>query len=236
MRPNELSPVPGSIHKKKRIGRGNASGHGTYSTRGLKGQKSRSGPDLRIGFEGGQNPLVRSLSRKRGFHNRFRVEYEAINVSDLVKLPAGSVTSESLRVAGIIKSARKPVKILGDGEISVALNVEVEKISASAKAKIEAAGGTATMLVPAKEKKVRYSGDQPMPREDKDDEDNEAPAASQPVDEVPVAEASAETPAAESEAEAKPKPARRARAPRAKAEPAAESESSEEGGESEPEA
>jgi large subunit ribosomal protein L15 len=229
VRPNDLSPVPGSVHKKKRIGRGNASGHGTYATRGLKGQQSRSGPDLRIGFEGGQNPLVRSLSRKRGFNNRFRVDYEAVNVGDLAKLPAGSVTTESLRTAGIVKSARKPVKILGQGEISVALNVEVEKISAGAKAKIEAAGGTATMLVPAKEKKVRYSGDRPRPR---DDDEDEAPAASEPAAEAPAAEASAEAPAAEAEA----KPARRTRAPRAKAEPAAESESSEEGGESEPEA
>jgi large subunit ribosomal protein L15 len=229
VRPNELSPVPGSVHKKKRLGRGNASGHGTYATRGLKGQQSRSGPDLRIGFEGGQNPLVRSLSRKRGFNNRFRIEYEAINVGDLAKLPAGDVTSESLRSAGIVKSATRPVKILGDGEISVALKVEVEKISASAKAKIEAAGGTATMLVPAKEKKVRYAGGQ-APSAD----ENETPAASEPAAEAPAAEASAEAPAAEAEAEAKP--ARRTRASRAKAEPEAESETSEEGGESEPEA
>ena len=231
MRPNDLSPVPGSTHKKKRIGRGNSSGHGTYSTRGLKGQQSRSGRDLRIGFEGGQNPLVRSLSRKRGFNNRFRIDYEAINVSALAKLPAGSVTTASLRDAGIVKSARKPVKILGDGELSVALNVEVEKISASAKAKIEAAGGTATVLIPPKEKKVRYSGDRPAARDD--DDDNEAPAASEPAAEAPAAEAPAEAPAAEADAGAKP--ARR-RAPRAKAEPAAESENSEEGGESEPEA
>jgi large subunit ribosomal protein L15 len=228
VRPNDLSPVPGSIHKKKRVGRGNASGHGTYSTRGLKGQQSRSGASIPIGFEGGQNPLLRSLSRKRGFNNRFRVDYEAINVGDLAKLPAGSVTTESLRTAGIVKSARKPVKLLGDGEISVALQVEVEKISASAKAKIEAAGGTATMLVPPKERKQRYAGNRPPAR---DDDDDEAPASAA---EAPAAEASAEAPAAEAEAEAKP--ARRTRAPRAKAEPEAESESSEEGGESEPEA
>jgi large subunit ribosomal protein L15 len=228
VRPNELSPVPGSVHKRKRIGRGNASGHGTYSTRGLKGQQSRSGRDLRIGFEGGQNPLVRALSRKRGFNNRFRIEYEAINVGALAKLPAGDVTTASLREAGIAKSALKPVKILGDGEISVALNVEVEKISAGAKAKIEAAGGTATMLVPPKEKKLRYQGDRPA--RSADDDDDEAPAASEPVAEAPAAEAPAETPAAEPEAEAKP--ARRARAPRAKAAPA-DSESSEEGGDGE---
>jgi large subunit ribosomal protein L15 len=230
VRPNELSPIPGSTHKKKRIARGNASGHGTYATRGLKGQQSRSGRDLRIGFEGGQNPLVRGLSRKRGFNNRFRTEYEAINVGDLAKLPAGRVSSESLRTAGIVKSGRKPVKLLGDGEINVALQVEVEKISAGAKAKIEAAGGTATMLVPAKEKKVRYSGEQSARPDDNEDE---APAASAPAAEA-AASAPAETPAADPEAEAKP--ARRARAPRARAEPAAESESSGEGGESEPEA
>jgi len=232
VRPNELSPVPGSVHKKKRIARGNASGHGTYATRGLKGQKSRSGRDLRIGFEGGQNPLVRALSRKRGFNNRFRTEYETVNVGELAKLPAGSVTSESLRAAGLVKSARKPVKILGDGELSVALQVEVEKISAGAKAKIEAAGGTATMLVPAKEKKVRYTGDSSKSR----DETEEAPVAAAPAAEAaaPDAAAPVETPAAEAEAEARP--ARRPRAPRAKAEPAAESESNQEGGESEPEA
>ena len=232
MRPNELTPVPGSVHKKKRIARGNASGHGTYATRGLKGQQSRSGRDLRIGFEGGQNPLVRALSRKRGFNNRFRTEYETVNVGELAKLPAGSVTSESLRAAGLVKSARKPVKVLGDGELSVALQVEVEKISAGAKAKIEAAGGTATMLVPAKERKVRYTGDSSKSR----DEIEEAPVAAAPAAEAasPDAAAPVETPAAEAEAEARP--ARRPRAPRARAEPAAESESNQEGGESEPEA
>jgi large subunit ribosomal protein L15 len=151
VRQNELPPVPGSIHKKKRLGRGNASGHGTYSGRGIKGQKSRSGPDLRIGFEGGQIPLVRGLSRKRGFNNRFRVEYEPINVGQLNKLPAGSeVTPESLREAGIVKSRLLPVKVLGDGELTVKLNVDVDKVSAGARAKIEAAGGTAVQRVAAR--------------------------------------------------------------------------------------
>jgi large subunit ribosomal protein L15 len=149
MRQNELPPVPGSVHKKKRVARGNSSGHGTYSGRGIKGQKSRTGRDLRIGFEGGQIPLVRALSRKRGFSNsRFRVEYEPINVSQLNKLPAGStVTPESLRAAGIVKSRLLPVKILGDGELNVKLDVDVDKVSASAKAKIEAAGGTAVSRI-----------------------------------------------------------------------------------------
>jgi large subunit ribosomal protein L15 len=207
MRASDLSPVPGSVHKKKRIGRGNASGHGTYSTRGLKGQQSRSGRDLRIGFEGGQNPLVRALSRKRGFNNRFRVEYETINVSDLAKLPAKStVTSESLRAAGIVKSARKPVKLLGAGEIGVALTVEVEKLSATAIKKIEAAGGKATALTPAKQK-PEVEPEPPVA----------TPVAESPVvatAEAPVAAAPSE-PAEEPTAEAKP--ARRPRAPRAKA-------------------
>ena len=213
MRMNDLAPTPGSVHKKKRIARGNSSGHGTYAGRGIKGQKSRSGPDLRIGFEGGQIPLVRALSRKRGFNNRFRVEFEPINVSQLSKLAAGStVTTESLRAAGIAKSRLLPVKILGDGEISVKLSIEVERVSESAKAKIEAAGGSVTETL---ERKVKEVTEAPVRRAAADDDDDE--------DEAPVAEA---TPAAEAEAEAEPKAARPRRT-RAKASDESE-ESSEE--------
>lgn len=156
MRLNELPPVPGSVRKRKRLGRGNATGQGTYAGRGIKGQKSRSGPDLRIGFEGGQNPLVRALSRKRGFNNKFRVEYEPINVSDLNKLPAGSsATSESLREAGIAKTRLLPIKILGDGELSVSLTLDVDRVSASARAKIEAAGGSVSERVQPKRRAPR---------------------------------------------------------------------------------
>jgi large subunit ribosomal protein L15 len=205
VRANELPPVPGSVHKKKRIGRGNSSGHGTYSGRGIKGQKSRSGPDLRIGFEGGQIPLVRALSRKRGFNNRFRVEFEPVNVSQLNKLPAGTtVTSASLRSAGIVKSARLPVKVLGDGEISVALTVEVEKVSATARAKIEAAGGTATALMPDKVKNERRSptaASQPSAAAAEAPAAAEQPSAAQPRrGRAPAAEA-AETPEATENAE-----------------------------------
>jgi len=141
---SDLSPTPGSVHKKKRVGRGNASGHGTYATRGIKGQKSRSGRDLRIGFEGGQIPLVRALSRKRGFTNRFRVEYEPVNLASLARFEAGSVVSlETLKAAGIVKSSAKPVKILGDGELTVGLTVRAHKFSVAARSKIEAAGGKA---------------------------------------------------------------------------------------------
>ena len=149
MRANELPPPSGSVHKKKRVGRGNASGHGTYATRGIKGQKSRSGRDLRVGFEGGQIPMIRALSRKRGFTNRFRVEYEPINVAQLAAYAAGStLTPASLRAAGVVKTAL-PVKILGNGEISVKLTVEAERFSATARQKIEAAGGTVNELNPA---------------------------------------------------------------------------------------
>ncbi len=194
MRMNELAPTPGSVHKKKRIARGNSSGHGTYSGRGIKGQKSRSGPDLRIGFEGGQIPLVRALSRKRGFNNRFRVEYEPVNVGQLSKLDAGStVTTESLREAGIAKSRLLPVKILGDGEISVKLSIEVERVSAGAKAKIEAAGGSVTETLERMVKEVTEAPARRAAADDVDDED-EAPAAA--------------APAAEAQAEEEPKAAR----------------------------
>ena len=149
MLPNDLRPVPGSTHKKKRVGRGNSSGHGTYSGRGIKGQQSRTGPDLRIGFEGGQIPLVRALSRKRGFNNRFRVEYEPVNVEALGRFDSGAtVTIETLRQAGLVKSSRLPVKVLGTGDLAVALTVEADRFSASAKAKIESAGGKVVELSP----------------------------------------------------------------------------------------
>jgi large subunit ribosomal protein L15 len=218
VRANELPPVPGSTHKKKRIGRGNASGHGTYATRGIKGQQSRSGPDLRIGFEGGQNPLIRGLSRKRGFTNRFRVEYEAVNVSALAKLPAGSiVTPATLREAGIVKSASKPVKVLGDGDLEVKLDVEVEKISAGARQKIEAAGGKATALTAGRDEgAASLRGEALAAAPEAAEEAATEPAAETPSE--PVADVADET--------AEAKPARRTRAPRTRAkaeEPEAES-------------
>ena len=144
MRQNELRPAPGSRHARKRIGRGNASGHGTYSGRGLKGQKARAGGGVKRGFEGGQLPLVRRMARKRGFTNIFRVEYEPINISRLARFPAGSeVTVETLASAGIIRDAKKPIKVLGDGELKAALTVRAHKFSATARQKIEAAGGKA---------------------------------------------------------------------------------------------
>jgi len=126
------------------VGRGNASGHGTYAGRGLKGQKSRSGNKVRPGFEGGQLPLIKRLPRKRGFVNIFRKEYSIVNLDKLNIFEEGSeVTPEKLYAAGLVKTLKHPVKILANGEVGHAVNVKANKFSASAKAKIEAAGGKA---------------------------------------------------------------------------------------------
>ncbi len=143
MRQDELSPAPGSKKNRKRVGRGDGSGHGTYSGRGCKGQKSRSGYKMNRGFEGGQLPLIRRLPRKRGFVNIFRIEYSVVNVVRLNRFESGSeVTPEKLVTAGMVASLRHPIKILAGGDIDRPLLVKVNKFSATAKAKIEAAGGT----------------------------------------------------------------------------------------------
>ncbi|HSW58980.1 MAG TPA: 50S ribosomal protein L15 [Dehalococcoidales bacterium] len=142
MQQNELSPAPGSRKNRKRVGRGNGSGHGTYSGRGLKGQKSRSGVQIQRGFEGGQLPIIKRLPRKRGFYNRYRVEYSPVNVGSLNIFEAGTVIDrEILFKTGLVDSMERPVKILADGEIKVALTFRANKYSDAAKTKIEAAGG-----------------------------------------------------------------------------------------------
>lgn len=139
---HNLKPASGAKHSRKRVGRGDGSGHGTYSGRGLKGQKSRAGGGTRIGFEGGQLPLIKRLPRTRGFFNAFKTEYTVVNVGKLNVFNANAeVTPQSLLEAGLIKSAQKRIKILGDGEISRPLVVKANKFSATAKSKIEAAGG-----------------------------------------------------------------------------------------------
>jgi large subunit ribosomal protein L15 len=140
----KLSPALGSKKKRKRVGRGNGSGHGTYSGRGCKGQKSRTGCDMRPGFEGGQLPLIKRLPQKRGFFNVFRTEYSLVNIGKLgIFEPGSEVTPEKLLAIGIVKSLQRPVKILASGEISHPLVIRANKFSAAAKAKIEAAGGKA---------------------------------------------------------------------------------------------
>ena len=143
MRQHELSPAPGSKRNRKRVGRGDGSGYGTYSGRGVKGQKSRSGYRMKRGFEGGQLPLIKRLPTKRGFTNIFRIEYNVVNVNKLNMFESGSeVTPERLVATGLVKSLRYPVKILAEGDINHPLSVKAHKFSTAAKAKIEAAGGS----------------------------------------------------------------------------------------------
>ncbi len=143
MRQDNLSPARGARKARKRVGRGNSSGHGTYSGRGSGGQKSRAGYKMRPGFEGGQLPLIKRLPRKRGFTNIFRVEYSVVNVNSLNEFESGAeVTPEAMVAAGLIKSARQPVKVLAHGDLNHPLTVRATRFSAAARAKIEAAGGT----------------------------------------------------------------------------------------------
>lgn len=144
---NNLKPAKGSKHRKKIVGRGEGSGRGGSSTRGTKGQRARSGDEAKkIGFEGGQMPLMRRMP-KRGFNNKmFRKEYEIVNIDKLNKFEAGTeVTPKSLKEAGMI-SKDKLVKILGEGELNKALNVKASAFSKSAADKIKAAGGTAEIV------------------------------------------------------------------------------------------
>ncbi|MCK6543437.1 50S ribosomal protein L15 [bacterium] len=142
---SNLTPAKGSRRKMKRIGRGEGSGHGGTSTRGNKGQKSRSGLNRLAGFEGGQMPLQRRLP-KYGFTNIFRVEFQTVNLTDLAELDNKRVDGATLQAAGLIKKKSAPVKLLGTGEVTKAFEVEVHAISATAKEKIEKAGGKVTVL------------------------------------------------------------------------------------------
>jgi large subunit ribosomal protein L15 len=146
----ELRPPRGATHSKKRIGRGNSSGQGTYAGKGLKGQKSRSGKNLPYdAFEGGQFPMSRKFHVLRGFNNKWRVEFQPINVAALEGFDDGSVvTPESLRAAGVLRNLNNPLKVLGNGDLSKKLTVSAHRFSESAKAKIEAAGGSCVLIDP----------------------------------------------------------------------------------------
>ena len=135
MQLHDLTPAPGSTKNRKRVGRGNSSGHGTTSGRGQKGQGA--------GFEGGQTPLAMRLPKLPGFRNPRRIEYTVVNVERLErKFEDGAVIDgAALKAARITKSEFEPVKVLGNGELTKKFTVKVDKVSASAKAKIEAAGG-----------------------------------------------------------------------------------------------
>lgn len=139
---SNLQPAPGSTHARKRLGRGTSSGQGKTAGKGQKGQNSRAGGGVRVGFEGGQMPLSRRLP-KRGFCNIFAKTIAIVNVSDLERFEADSVVDiVSLRSARLVRGKVDGVKILGNGEISKRLKVIVDAVSASARAKIEQAGGS----------------------------------------------------------------------------------------------
>lgn len=143
---HELSPAAGSNTKAYRKGRGNGSGNGKTGGRGQKGQWSRSGGGVRVGFEGGQMPLTRRIP-KRGFHNIFAKPLEAVNVSALEKFEDGAVVdAKALLEKGILSKCEYGVKILGNGSITKKLTVQASAFSASAKEKIEAAGGKAEVI------------------------------------------------------------------------------------------
>jgi len=142
MKEHEIAPPAGTRKKAKRVGRGLGSGHGTYSGRGCKGNKARAGFSVRPGFEGGQLPIIKRLPEKRGFVNLFTTRYSVVNLSQLNTFEDGDeVNTETLCAAGLIKSLKAPVKILGTGDLERKLIVKVHKFSAVAKEKIEAAGG-----------------------------------------------------------------------------------------------
>ena len=146
MRLHSLRPRPGSRHRVKRLGCGESSGHGKTSGKGHKGQKARSGGSIRLGFEGGQMPLIRRLP-KRGFNNAaFQKHYAIVNVSDLNAFEAGAVVNEQLlRESNLVRGHFAGIKILGDGDLKHGLKVEADKVSGAAREKIEKAGGTITL-------------------------------------------------------------------------------------------
>jgi large subunit ribosomal protein L15 len=146
MKLDDLKPAAGSNKKRKRVGRGDGSGHGKTSGRGHKGQGSRSGGNVQPGFEGGQMPLQRRLP-KRGFNNPFRIETAVINIAQLETFPAGTeVTPALLLERGLVRGKNGRVKILGDGTLSKPLTVKAHGFSATAKEKIESSGGKAELI------------------------------------------------------------------------------------------
>jgi len=147
MKEHELRANKGAHRRGRRVGRGDGSGRGTYSGRGLKGQKSRSGGSLQRGFAGGQLALMKSLPMLRGFTNNFRTEYVPVNLERLAGFPQDSrITPDTMKEAGILKSGKERVKVLGKGALKVPLTVVAHRFSTSARAAIEAAGGSAEDL------------------------------------------------------------------------------------------
>ncbi len=142
MQLNNLKPKSGATKSRKRVGRGNASGHGTFCGRGCKGQGQRKSGTVRPGFEGGQTPLIMRLPKLRGFKSPCKMIYQTVNIGDLAVFNDGDeVNTETLLGKGLIHKKSQPVKILGDGKFDKKLSFKVQKISSSAKEKILKAGG-----------------------------------------------------------------------------------------------
>ncbi len=173
IRLHNLKPRPGSRHRVKRLGIGESSGHGKTSGKGSKGQKARSGGSIRLGFEGGQMPLIRRLP-KRGFNNAaFKKEYAIVNLDDLNEFKAGStINEETLRVSKHIRGHFVGLKILGRGELKHGLTIEADRVSDSAREKIQKAGGTVTL----RERKSQTEGKRFEPAATKP----ETPASTEP--------------------------------------------------------
>ena len=170
MRLHNLRPRPGARHRVKRLGCGESSGHGKTSGKGHKGQKARSGGSIRLGFEGGQMPLIRRLP-KRGFNNAaFHKRYAIVNLDALGHFKAGTTVNEqSLRDSKLVRGHFIGIKILGNGDLKHGLKVEADKVSTGAREKIEKAGGTVTLrerravVTPARAKDVDLTPDETRP-------------------------------------------------------------------------
>jgi len=138
-----IVPSPGARRSRKRLGRGDSAGQGSYAGRGIKGQKSRSGGSIMRGFEGGQLRMIKGLPMKRGFNNTFKTDYALVKLDTLDAFAAGTViTPDLLRERGLLRGRRNPVKILGDGQLTKSVTVAAHRFTRSAREKIAAAGGT----------------------------------------------------------------------------------------------
>lgn len=148
MKLHDLRPEEGSTRKRKRVGRGTGSGKGKTSTRGTKGQRARNGVGIRLTFEGGQLPLTKRLPKLRGFNNRFKVDYTAVNLDALERLfeASADVSPETLAANGLLGDDKAPIVVLARGEITKPLHIKTHRISESAKTKVEAAGGSIEIL------------------------------------------------------------------------------------------
>lgn len=208
MKLHDLKPQPGSKKPRRRVGRGIAAGQGKTAGRGTKGQKARAGGTIPAWFEGGQTPLHQRIPKLHGFRNIFKIDYEVVNVGDIgrlaeagefeggetpgAKAPKGkaapiTINQEILRAAGLVRRLDRPMKVLGNGELSTPLFVVADAFSASARSKIEAAGGTVSVLEVPDAKRPALGMD-----DDHEDHDEPAAEASAPAAEASAAEAAAE--------------------------------------------